>query len=93
MTQICDAGIRAKNLTRQLLAFGRKQVLEMQRVDVNEVISGISKLIRRVIGEDVNLQLYLVSDPLWVMVDTSQVEQVVMNLAVNARVREVLENG
>lgn len=85
LTQIYDAGIRAKNLTRQLLAFGRKQVLEMQRADINEVISGFNKLIRRVIGEDVDLQLHLNEDPFWVVADTSQIEQILMNLAVNAR--------
>ncbi|MFW5958190.1 MAG: transporter substrate-binding domain-containing protein, partial [Desulfosalsimonas sp.] len=85
LTQICDAGERARNLTRQLLAFGRKQVLEMQRVDVNEIISGFSKLLGRVIGEDVELELHLASDPLYILVDTSQVEQVLMNLTVNAR--------
>ncbi|MFP3998652.1 MAG: transporter substrate-binding domain-containing protein [Desulfobacterales bacterium] len=85
LTQIYDAGIRAKNLTRQLLAFGRKQVLEMHRVDVNVAISDFSKLLHRVIGEDVSLRLHLTSEPLWIMADTSQVEQVLMNLAVNAR--------
>jgi PAS domain S-box-containing protein len=83
--QIHDAGKRAKNLTRQLLAFGRKQVLEMRRVDINEILSGLSKLMRRVISEDINLQLHLTSEPLWVMADTTQIEQVLMNLAVNAR--------
>jgi len=85
LTEVCDAGNRARNLTRQLLAFSRKQVLEMQVVDINGVVRGFEKLMRRVIGEDVLLKMVLHADPLRVKADVSQLEQVLMNLAVNAR--------
>ncbi len=85
LTDIRAAGARAANLTRQLLAFSRKQILEPKLVDVHEVISGIEKMLGRLIGEDVELVTDLVADPSWVKVDPGQLEQVVMNLAVNAR--------
>ena len=85
LTDIRAAGERAANLTRQLLAFSRKQILEPKLVDVNEVVSGIEKMLRRLIGEDVDILTDLAADPSWVKVDPGQLEQVVMNLAVNAR--------
>ena len=85
LTDIYEAATRARDLTRQLLAFGRKQVLSIERIDVNDVVTGFNKLIRRVIGEDIALELKLSSDPLPVQADVSQLEQVLMNLAVNAR--------
>jgi PAS domain S-box-containing protein len=85
LQQIYQAGLRARDLTRQLLAFSRKQVLEMQVVDLNAVVRGFEKLLRRVIGEDIELKLVLTSQPLAIKADTSQLEQVLMNLAVNAR--------
>ncbi len=83
--EIHNAGIRARDLTRQLLAFSRKQVLEMKVVDINKVIGGFDKLIRRTIGEDIELQLVLCSNQVQVKADISQLEQILMNLAVNAR--------
>jgi PAS domain S-box-containing protein len=85
LEQIYQAGTRAKQLTRQLLAFSRKQILEMQVVDVNVVITGFEKLLRRLIGEDIQLTLATDFKPLMVNADTAQIEQVLMNLAVNAR--------
>jgi len=85
LEMIHQAGTRAKDLTRQLLAFSRKQVLEMQVVDVNHVVTGFEKLLRRMIGEDIQLNLALTAEPLTVKADTAQLEQVLMNLAVNAR--------
>ncbi|MCF8144678.1 MAG: response regulator [Deltaproteobacteria bacterium] len=85
LSQIRDAGNRASNLTRQLLAFSRKQVLEMQVVDINGVVRGFEKLMRRVIGEDVQLKMSVHGGPVRVKADVSQLEQVLMNLAVNAR--------
>jgi two-component system, cell cycle sensor histidine kinase and response regulator CckA len=85
LTQIHQAGLRAKELTRQLLAFSSKQVMEMKIEDVNNIVTGFEKLLRRLIGEDIRLNLALTSKPLPVKVDTSQMEQVLMNLAVNAR--------
>ncbi len=82
---IYQAGMRARELTRQLLAFSRKQVLEMQIVDINSVAAGFEKLLQRMIGEDIQLNLALTAEPLTVKADTAQLEQVLMNLAVNAR--------
>ena len=85
LTQIYQAGVRASDLTRQLLAFSRKQILEMKIVDVSNVVTGFEKLMRRLIGEDIAVNLSLTSDPLPVKADISQLEQVLMNLAINAR--------
>jgi PAS domain S-box-containing protein len=85
VTEIYDAAIRATNLTRQLLAFSRKQVLEMQVVDVNEVVGSFEKLLRRTIGEDIQMCLVLTSESVLVNADESQLEQILLNLAVNAR--------
>ena len=85
VSRIYQAGIRARELTRQLLAFSRKQLLEMHVVDMNSVVSGFDKLLRRVIGEDIELRLTLGDQAIFVKADTSQLEQVLMNLGVNAR--------
>lgn len=83
--QIYQAGLRARDLTRQLLAYSRKQVLEVKEVDVNNVVTGFEKMLKRLIGEDIQLNLALASEPLTVKADITQLEQVLMNLAVNAR--------
>jgi two-component system, cell cycle sensor histidine kinase and response regulator CckA len=83
--EIKDAGERAGRLTRQLLAFGRKQVLTAQVVDLNDVVKELQKLLRRVIGEDIHLEIATRPDLERVKVDPCQIEQVVVNLAVNAR--------
>jgi len=76
---------RAADLTRQLLAFSRKQMMEMRVVDLNEVVRGLEKMLKRIIGEDIELVSYL-SEGLWrVKVDPSQMEQVIINIVVNAR--------
>jgi len=85
LTDVRTAAERAADLTRQLLAFSRKQILEPKLMDVHEVVSGIEKMLRRLIGEDVELATDLAADPSWVKVDPGQLEQVVMNLAMNAR--------
>ncbi|MBR9979569.1 MAG: response regulator, partial [Desulfatitalea sp.] len=85
LDEIRDAALRARNLTRQLLAFSRKQVLEMEVLNLNGLVTGFEKLLRRVIGEDIALVLELAPTSLKVNADTSQLEQVLMNLAVNAR--------
>ncbi|MEW6245990.1 MAG: response regulator [Nitrospirota bacterium] len=83
--QIKEAGHRAALLTRQLLAFSRQQVLEPKVLDLNAVVTNISKLLRRLIGEDI--ELVICADPSLgrVKADPGQIEQVIMNLAVNAR--------
>ncbi len=78
------AGERASTLTQQLLAFSRKQVLEMKAVDINKVIDSMAKILKRIIGEDIELKLNLESKSK-TLVDPAQIEQVIMNLAVNAR--------
>ena len=83
--EILSASRRAVDLTRQLLAFGRKQVQSLRVLDLNEVLRDISKMRVRLIGEDINLALVPGSDLGKVKLDSIQVEQVVMNLAVNAR--------
>ena len=76
---------RAAELTRQLLAFSRRQVLSPQVLDLNELLSGWQKMLRRLLGEDIRLELEL-AQGLWpVCADPTQVEQVILNLAVNAR--------
>ncbi len=82
---IRGAAERAANLTRQLLLFSRKQVMQPQLVDLNQVVSNLSQMLRRVIREDVALHLHLQSTPLMVYADPGMLDQVLMNLAVNAR--------
>lgn len=83
--EILNAGKRAAALTRQLLAFSRQQVLDPKVIDLNGAVSDMEKLLRRLIGEDVELSTQLASDLGRVKADQGQFEQVVMNLAVNAR--------
>ncbi len=85
LDEIYGASIRAKDVTRQLLAFGRKQILEVKNIDVNHTITAFQKMLGRFIGEDILLDLALMPAPATVSADTSQLEQVLMNLAVNAR--------
>jgi|GEM_PF-572603 len=82
--QILRAGMRARDLVRQLLAFSRKQTLDFKLVEINKAIAGFEKFLRRTIREDIKLELFLSPDPLTVMADIGQIEQVLMNLAVNA---------
>jgi PAS domain S-box-containing protein len=83
--QITKAAADASALTRQLLAFSRQQVLEAKVLDLNAIVSGAGKMLQRVIGEDITLALVLAPKLGWVKADPGQVEQVIMNLAVNAR--------
>jgi len=83
--QIQAAAQRAAALTRQLLAFSRKQILAPKVLNVNSVVAEMEKMLRRVIGEDIQLQTVSTPDLWLVKADRSQIEQVIMNLAVNAR--------
>jgi PAS domain S-box-containing protein len=83
--QILKAAERAAGLTRQLLAFSRKQVLQPTTVDLNRVVVEVEKLLRRLIGEDIQLEVVAGQELRRVRVDVGQIEQVLMNLAVNAR--------
>src|SRR5438552_725848 len=82
--QILQAAGQAAELTNQLLAFSRKQVQSLQILNVNTIVRDTAKLLRRLIGEHIALRLDTVSD-LWPMkADRGQIEQVLINLAVNA---------
>ena len=83
--QILKAGERAATLTQQLLAFSRPQVLQPRVLDLNKLVTGLSTMLRRLIGEDIDLQLVLRPDLGMVSADPGQIEQVLMNLVVNAR--------
>src|SRR5271170_6456887 len=85
MVQIRKAADRAAGLTRQLLAFGRKQILAPVVLDLNVLMTDLEKMLRRLIGADVELITSLEPDLGWVKADPGQVEQIIMNLIVNAR--------
>ena len=82
---IKEAGEKAASLTGQLLAFSRKQVLSMQPINLNSVVEDLTKILARVIGEDITLDLHFGHDLGVVVADPGQIEQVLLNLAVNAR--------
>jgi two-component system, cell cycle sensor histidine kinase and response regulator CckA len=83
--EILQAARRAAQLTRQLLAFGRRQIMRPRTLNLNEVVRDLHKLLRRLIGEDIELSIVYGAEPAFVKVDPGQIEQVMMNLAVNAR--------
>ena len=83
--QIMKAGERAAALTRQLLAFSRRQVLQPKVLDLNDLVTGLSSMLQRLIGEDIDLRLALDPGLGRVSADPGQIEQVLMNLVVNAR--------
>ena len=85
LEEISKAADRAAQLTRQLLAFSRKQVLQTRELDLNEVIGGAENMLRRLIGEDVELVTMLAPDLGHCIADPGQVEQVLMNLVINSR--------
>ncbi len=85
LSEISSAGRRARDLTAQLLAFGRRQVLAPRRLDLNQLVADLTRLFSRLLGEHVRVQADLRPD-LWpIEADAAQLEQVLMNLALNAR--------
>ena len=85
LTEIVDSGRRAAALTHQLLVFSRHSVVELKSVDVNEVVTDMDALLRRTIGEDIDFESILDSEIAPVRADRSQLGQVILNLAINAR--------
>jgi PAS domain S-box-containing protein len=85
IVEIQRAGERAATLTRQLLAFSRKQLLEPEVLCLNRVVSGIDSMLRRLLGEDIEVEVRLAEDLGNAVADPGQLEQVIVNLAVNAR--------
>ncbi len=83
--EIRKATVTAASLTRQLLAFSRQQVIAPRAVNLNDIVSTTEKLLKRLIGEDIELVTVLANEAIAVMIDPGQLEQVIMNLAVNAR--------
>ncbi len=91
MAAIRDAGERAANLTQQLLAFSRRAIVALRVLDLNEVVASTTKMLRRLISEDIAFATVLCPTPCRVRIDPGQIEQVIMNLAVNAR--DAMPNG
>ncbi|MBI5848834.1 MAG: response regulator, partial [Nitrospirae bacterium] len=83
--QILEVSDKAANLTQKLLAFSRKQTIDLKPTDLNAVVRNMEKFLRRLIGEDLELRIRLTEAELTVMADAGQLEQVIMNLCTNAR--------
>ncbi|MCP4198457.1 MAG: response regulator, partial [Proteobacteria bacterium] len=91
LEQILDAANRARELTHQLLAFGRKQVLTMRVLNLNQELSLVGKMLRRLIREDIDIISRLDSDLGSIKADPSQIQQILLNLAANAN--DAMSNG
>jgi PAS domain S-box-containing protein len=91
ITEIAESSARAANLTRQLLAFSRRQRMQTQDLDLNDVIANLTKMLQRLIGEDIELELRGAGNLPIVHADVGMIEQVILNLAVNAR--DAMPNG
>jgi PAS domain S-box-containing protein len=85
ITPIIKSAKRAAELTHQILAFSRKQMLSPKKTELNGLIRGMQNLLRRLIGEDITIQTQCCDQELLVMVDPGQIEQVIMNISTNAR--------
>ena len=85
LEEIRKSGLRAANLTQQLLAFSRRQVTSPRLIDLDVTVAGLAKMLRRIIGEHVELEIETGAGGATVKADPGQIEQLVMNLAVNAR--------
>ncbi|MBJ6726861.1 ATP-binding protein [Geomesophilobacter sediminis] len=85
ITMIHQAADKAKALTQQLLSFSRKQILEMKVIDLNEVVTSFYNILRRTIRENIAIRLHLTGDVLGIRADKNQIEQIIMNLAINAQ--------
>jgi PAS domain S-box-containing protein len=85
LDKVGNSGKRAANLVRQLLAFSRKQAVEPRTLNLNEIVIDLNKMLNRIIGENVQMETILVDDLWFARVDLAQMEQVVVNMVVNAR--------
>jgi len=85
ISQVLKAGERAAVLTRQLLAFSRKQIMEPKILDLNALVTNLHKMLRRLVREDIEIVLALSPAPVCVKADPGQIEQVITNMVVNAR--------
>jgi two-component system cell cycle sensor histidine kinase/response regulator CckA len=85
LDEVRKAGERAADLTRQLLAFSRQQMLQPRVLDLNQIVKGMEKMLRRMIGEDIEMSLLTAPSVGKILADPGQVEQIIMNLVVNAR--------
>ncbi|MDX6501468.1 MAG: hypothetical protein QOG23_4728 [Blastocatellia bacterium] len=85
LEQIKKSGERAAALTRQLLAFSRKQILQPKIIDLNQIVVDMNKMLQRLIGEDIDLMMGLAADLGKVKADPNQIEQILLNLSINAR--------
>ena len=83
--QIRQAAGRGAALTRQLLAFGRPQVMELRRLDLNEIVANMTRMLSRIVGEQIALELQCCPEPALVQADAGMMEQVLLNLVVNSR--------
>jgi signal transduction histidine kinase len=91
LEQIKKAGLRATSLTRQLLTFSRKQVCQPVVLDINALVTDFNKMLRRMVGEDIELANALQPGLGQIKADPGQIEQVIMNLVVNSR--DAMPNG
>jgi len=85
LLELIQGVLRARNLTRQLLLFSRRQVMQTRQEDLNDVVQELMKMLERLMGEDVEMVFRPAPHPLWVEADAGMLEQLVMNLCVNAR--------
>ncbi len=91
LREISRAAERASDLTRQLLTFSRKQVMALQDLDLNEVLRKLAKMFEPIVGGNIRLKLNHAAQPLWLQADRGMMEQIVLNLVVNAR--DAMPNG
>ena len=85
LEEINKAGVRAANLTRQLLVFSKKQIFDIKVLNLNDIISDLEKMLNRILGEDITLEISLCSNLCNIKADPGQLEQILMNLSVNSR--------
>ncbi|MBN8219505.1 MAG: PAS domain S-box protein [Spirochaetes bacterium] len=89
--EIDDAAQRAAALTRQLLLFGRKQAMKLREINLNEIVHETGKMLKRIVGEDIDLRFQTAADAIFVRADSGMMNQILVNLAVNSR--DAMPNG